>query len=89
MGPCFAAARRPGRGDPRRDVRVAPGAGRAVDQRGFHAHRDGELLLLSVTGPKMPADMTSPDMEKTVTAKADVVNWLKRSLEAVKTAHAA
>jgi len=36
----------------------------------------------------MPADMTSPDMEKTVTAKADVVNWLKRSLEAVKTAHA-
>jgi uncharacterized damage-inducible protein DinB len=45
--------------------------------------------LLSVTGPKMPADMTSPDLEKTVTAKADVVNWLKRSLEAVKTAHAA
>jgi uncharacterized damage-inducible protein DinB len=46
------------------------------------------FYLLSVTGPKMPADMTSPDMEKTVTAKADVVNWLKRSLEAVKTAHA-
>ena len=33
--------------------------------------------------------MTSPDLEKTVTAKADVVNWLKRSLDAVKTAHAA
>ena len=46
------------------------------------------FYLLSVTGPKMPADMTSPDMEKTVTAKADVVNWLKRSLEAVKSAHA-
>ena len=46
------------------------------------------FYLLSVTGPKMPADMTSPDLEKTVTAKADVVNWLKRSLEAVKTAHA-
>lgn len=28
------------------------------------------------------------DSEKTVTAKADVINWLKRSLEAVKTAHA-
>ena len=27
-------------------------------------------------------------MEKTVTAKADVVNWLKRSLDVVKTAHA-
>lgn len=35
----------------------------------------------------MPADL-KPEMEKTVTAKADVINWLKRSLEAVKTAHA-
>ena len=46
------------------------------------------FYLLSITGPKMPADMTSPDMEKTVTAKAEVINWLKRSLDAVKTAHA-
>ena len=45
------------------------------------------LYLLSVTGPKMPADIKE-DMEKTVTAKADVIAWLKRSLEAVKTAHA-
>jgi uncharacterized damage-inducible protein DinB len=44
--------------------------------------------LLNATGPKMPADLTSPDMEKTVTAKAEVINWLKRSLEAVKVAHA-
>jgi uncharacterized damage-inducible protein DinB len=43
--------------------------------------------LLSVTGPKMPADLKSPDMEKTVTAKAEVIAWLKRSLDAVKTAH--
>ena len=49
----------------------------------------GNFYLLSVTGPKMPADLTSPDMEKTVTDKAQVINWLKRSLEAVKTAHAA
>ncbi len=27
-------------------------------------------------------------MEKTVTAKPEVVSWLKRSMEAVKTAHA-
>lgn len=47
------------------------------------------FYLLSLTGPKLPADLDSPDMEKTVTAKADVVNWLKRSLDAVKTAHAA
>ena len=43
--------------------------------------------LLSVTGPKMPADLTE-DMEKSVTAKADVISWLKRSLDAVKTARA-
>jgi uncharacterized damage-inducible protein DinB len=47
------------------------------------------LYLLSVTGPKLPADLKSNDMEKTVTAKAEVIDWLKRSLEAVKTAHAA
>ena len=44
--------------------------------------------LLEVTGPKMPADLKSPNMEKTVTAKADVINWLKRSLDAVKSARA-
>jgi uncharacterized damage-inducible protein DinB len=47
------------------------------------------FYLLSITGPKMPADMTSNDLEKTVTAKAEVVDWLKRSMEAVKTARAA
>ncbi|HEX4809034.1 MAG TPA: DinB family protein [Bryobacteraceae bacterium] len=46
------------------------------------------FYLLSVTGPKMPADLTSNNMEKTVTAKPEVINWLKRSLDAVKTAHA-
>jgi len=43
--------------------------------------------LLSVTGPKMPDDLKD-SMEKSVTAKADVINWLKRSLEAVRAAHA-
>jgi uncharacterized damage-inducible protein DinB len=46
------------------------------------------FYLLSVTGPKMPADMTSIGLEKTVTKKADVIQWLKRSLAAVKTARA-
>jgi uncharacterized damage-inducible protein DinB len=46
------------------------------------------FYLLSVTGPKMPADLTSADMDKTVTAKAEVVKWLKRSLDAVKSARA-
>lgn len=47
------------------------------------------FYLLSVTGPKMPAELKSAGMEKTVTAKADVIDWLTRSLDAVKTAHAA
>jgi uncharacterized damage-inducible protein DinB len=46
------------------------------------------FYLLSVTGPKMPADL-NVNMEKTITSKADVIAWLKRSLEAVKTARAA
>ena len=46
------------------------------------------FYLLSVTGPKMPADLKSEDMEKTVTAKAEVISWLKRSLDAVKSARA-
>jgi uncharacterized damage-inducible protein DinB len=45
------------------------------------------FYLLSVTGPKMPDDLKE-DAEKSVTAKADVVKWLKRSLEAVRAAHA-
>ena len=46
------------------------------------------FYLLSITGPKMPAELTR-EMEKSVTSKPEVIQWLKRSLEAVKTAHAA
>ncbi|WP_433963858.1 DinB family protein [Tunturiibacter gelidiferens] len=46
------------------------------------------FYLLSVTGPAMPADIKSQEMEKTVTSKADVIAFLKRSLDAVKTARA-
>jgi uncharacterized damage-inducible protein DinB len=44
--------------------------------------------LLNVIGVNPPIDM-SENMEKTVTAKANVIVWLKRSLDAVKTALAA
>jgi uncharacterized damage-inducible protein DinB len=44
--------------------------------------------LLSITGPPMPTGLTSNEMEKTVTNKAEVIAWLKRSLDAVKQAHA-
>lgn len=44
--------------------------------------------LLAITGPKKPDDLKE-GLEKSVTAKADVISWLKRSLEAVKQAHLA
>jgi uncharacterized damage-inducible protein DinB len=66
--------------------RPAPGV-RSVSEAFMHI-AVANFYLLRVTGPKVPAGM-SPDMEKTVTAKADVIDWLKRSLDAVKTAHAA
>ena len=46
------------------------------------------FYLLSLTGPKMPAELKQ-GMEKTVTSKAEVISWLKRSLDAVKEAHVA
>ena len=46
------------------------------------------FYLLSVTGPKMPADITSDQQEETVTSKAQVIGFLERSLAAVKTARA-
>ena len=63
--------------------RPAPGV-RSVSEVFMHI-AIANFWLLSVTGPKMPADLTD-GMEKSVTAKADVISWLKRSLEAVKTA---
>ena len=44
--------------------------------------------LLSVTGPKLPPDFKD-DLEKTVTSKPEVIQWLRRSLEAVEKAHLA
>jgi len=46
------------------------------------------FYLLSVTDPKMPADLDMK-MEKTVTSKPEVIACLKKSLQAVKTAHLA
>src|ERR1700678_2056773 len=44
------------------------------------------FYLLSVTGVKEPAVSTA--LEKTVTSKADVLDWLMRSLDAVAKARA-
>ncbi len=45
------------------------------------------LGLLAQTGKPFPPDL-STDSEKAVTDKTQVIDWLKRSFEAVKTAHA-
>jgi uncharacterized damage-inducible protein DinB len=66
--------------------RPAPGV-RSTSEVYMHIV-DANFYLLSVTGPKMPADLNEK-MGKTVTSKPEVIAWLKRSLEAVKTAHAA
>lgn len=66
--------------------RPAPGV-RSTSEVIMHA-AIANFGLLDIAGVKMPADLKTPDLEKTVTAKADVIDWLKRSLDAVKTAHA-
>jgi uncharacterized damage-inducible protein DinB len=66
--------------------RPAPGV-RSISEVYMHIAL-ANFYLLSVTGPKMPPDIKSNDMEKTVTSKAEVIGYLKRSLEAVKTARA-
>ena len=43
--------------------------------------------LLSRTGPKLPPAVEVPNFEQSVTAKAEVIDWLKRSFEAVKIEH--
>ena len=59
--------------------RPAPGV-RSTSEVYMHIAM-ANFYLLSVTGPKMPSDMKE-GMEKTVTSKAEVISWLKRSLEA-------
>lgn len=65
--------------------RPAPGV-RSTSEVFMHVTH-ANYSLLQVTGPKMPAVLNSMD-EKTVSSKPEVIEWLKRSLDAVKTAHA-
>src|ERR1700724_2090042 len=66
--------------------RPAPGV-RSISEVYMHIAL-ANFYLLSVTGPKLPSDINSSEMEKTVTSKAEVIGYLKRSLDAVKTARA-
>jgi uncharacterized damage-inducible protein DinB len=61
-----------------------PGAGvRSTSEVIMHL-AISNFFLLSVTGPPMPNDLTSNQLEKSITRKTDVISWLRRSLEAVK-----
>jgi len=65
-----------------------PGAGvRSTSEVIMHV-AVANFYLLSVTGPPMPKYLASNDIEKSVTRKADVISWLRRSLEAVRTRRA-
>lgn len=46
------------------------------------------FLMLDALGHKTPADF-KPEMQTSVTAKADVIRWLKQSLDAVQETRAA
>jgi uncharacterized damage-inducible protein DinB len=65
--------------------RPAPGV-RSTSEVFMHTAL-ANFYLLSVTGPKMPPELNNGS-EKNITSKAEVVSWLKRSLDAAKTAHA-
>jgi uncharacterized damage-inducible protein DinB len=67
--------------------RPVPGV-RSMSEVYMHIAIDN-FWLLSMTGVKMPSNLTSNEQEKTVTSKAEVISWLKRSFEAVRVAHLA
>jgi uncharacterized damage-inducible protein DinB len=66
--------------------RPAPGV-RSVSEVLMHITQ-ANFYLLSVTGPKMPHALERDDVEKTIVSKPEVLAYLRRSLEAVRTARA-
>ena len=66
--------------------RPAPGV-RSTSEVYMHIAQANFGLLGSI-GVKMPPEMQK-NVEKTITSKAEVISWLKRSLEAVRQAHMA
>jgi len=65
-----------------------PGPGVRSTGEVFMHIASANFYFLNTMGHKMPSDFPSKDIEKTATDKAKVIDWLKRSLEAVKEAHA-
>ena len=66
--------------------RPAPGV-RSVSEVEMHIVI-ANYYLLTPMGSKMPAELLAPGAEEKIVSKAEVIGWLKRSLEAVKTGRA-
>jgi len=66
--------------------RPEPGV-RSVSEVLMHLAQSN-YYLLSVTGPKMPHDLERADAEQAIVSKPEVVAYLRRSLDAVRTARA-
>ena len=47
------------------------------------------FYLLSMTGPALPTDLASIELETSVTEKGQVIGWLTRALDAVRAGYAA
>ena len=71
---------------PEKDYAWRPGPGVRSTSEVFMHIVETNYWLLSIAGQPAPPDLKA-DAEKTVTSKADVIVWLKRSLEAVRAAH--
>ena len=67
---------------PEKDYAWRPAPGVRSTSETFMHIVISNFWLLSLTGHSAPADLKS-DAEKTVTSKAEVIAWLKRSLDAV------
>lgn len=65
-----------------------PGPGVRSTGEVFMHIAGADFYLLSKTGQKLPSDFSAVDVEKIAGDKAKVIEWLKRSLDAVKEAHA-
>jgi uncharacterized damage-inducible protein DinB len=66
-----------------------PGPGVRSTSEVFMHIAYGNYWILAQAGGKIPEDTPDipPDLEKKVTAKADVVRWLRKSLDAVRQAY--
>ena len=61
---------------------------RSISEVYMHIAIGNFFFLRSATGKQFPDDLKQ-GIDTSVTKKAEVISWLKRSLEGIKTAHAA